>query len=142
MQQAKDAFAKYLLDKGIRNSRQRHAILNIFLKTEKHLTALELYNLVKKEHPGIGYATVYRSLKLLCEAGLCRELKFEDGTARYEHLYGHKHHDHLICTSCGKFVEIIDQEIEGLQEKIFKAHGFHPQRHRMELYGVCKKCKK
>ena len=98
--------------------------------------------MVKKLYPSIGFATVYRTLKLLCEAGLCRELKFEDGITRYEHLYGHQHHDHLVCTRCGKFIEIIEPEIEKLQEKLFKKHKFLPQRHRMELYGICKKCRK
>lgn len=134
-------FEEYLAAKGLKHSGQRKEILCIFLNTDKHLTAEELYALVKKRYPGIGYATVYRSLKLFCAAGLSRELKFDDGTARYEHLYGHKHHDHFICTRCGRFVEVVDDEIERLQERLAKLHGFIPQRHRMELYGICKKCK-
>ena len=88
----------------------------------------------------MGVATVYRTLKLLCAAGLCRRLKVEGGPARYEHLYGHQHHDHLICTRCGTFVEVVDPEIERLQEKLSKIHGFTPQQHRMELYGICSNC--
>lgn len=133
---------RYLKDKNLKHSQQRKEILGVFLKTDKHLTAEELYSLVRARYSGIGYATVYRSLKLFCQAGLCRELKFDDGTSRYEHLYNHEHHDHLICTKCGKFVEIIEPAIEKLQEKIFKSCGFYPERHRMELYGVCKKCTK
>ena len=135
-------FTDYIKDRKLKNSGVRNKILNVFLNTETHLTAEDLYNLVKKKYPSIGQATVYRSLKLFCQSGLCRELKFEDGVTRYEHLYGHKHHDHLVCTKCGKFIEIFDREIEKLQEKLFKQYGFHPQRHKMELYGVCKKCKK
>lgn len=135
-------FEDALSAKNLKHSHQRKEILSIFLATDKHLTADELYRMVKKRYPSLGYATVYRTLKLLCECGLSRELKLEDGTTRYEHLYGHKHHDHLICTKCGSFVEVMDPEIERLQEKLFKSKGFCPQRHRMELYGICRDCKK
>lgn len=135
-------FEDYLNSQNLKHSQQRGKIADIFLSVDKHLTAEELYRLVKKKDQTLGFATVYRTLKLLCEAGLCRELKFEDGTTRYEHLYGHQHHDHLICTGCGKFVEVVEPGIEHLQERIFKEYNFYPQRHRMELYGICKKCKK
>ena len=135
-------FEGYLTRRNLKHSQQRKEILDIFLSIDKHMTADELYRIAKKSYPGIGYATVYRTLKLFCGSGLCRELKLEDGTTRYEHLYGHRHHDHLICTRCGRFVEVVEAQIESLQEKLFKQHGFYPERHRMELYGVCKRCKK
>ena len=134
-------FEGYLAACKLKHSQQRKEITDVFLSIDRHLTADELYRIIKKKVPNIGYATVCRTLKLLCECGLCRELKFEDGTSRYEHLYEHRHHDHLICTKCGRFVEVVDPEIEHLQERLFKAHGFHPQRHRMELYGICERCK-
>lgn len=135
-------FEDYLVTKGLKHSRQRKGVLDIFLSIDRHLTAEELYGIVRKKYPSVGYATIYRTLKLLCGCGLCRELRFEDGTSRYEHLYGHQHHDHLICTKCGRFVEVVDPEIERLQERMAKLHGFYSERHRMELYGICKKCKK
>lgn len=131
----------FLVAKNLKHSQQRKEISDIFLSIDRHLTADELYRIVKKRYPKIGFATVYRTLRLLCECGLCRQLRFEDGVTRYEHLYGHQHHDHLICIKCGRFVEVVAPEIEGLQEKLFKRHGFYPQRHRMELYGICKRCK-
>jgi len=142
MNTQKRIFEDYLITKNLKHSQQREEILGIFLDVDKHLTAEELYRIVKKKYPGIGFATVYRTLRLFCDSGLCRELKFEDGATRYEHRYGHKHHDHLICTKCGRFVEVVDPDIERLQGKLFKIHGFSPQRHRMELYGICKRCKK
>lgn len=135
-------FDYYLRSKNRKHSGQRKGIMRIFLSIDKHLTANELYRIVQNKYPSVGYATIYRTLKLLCECGLCRELKLDDGTTRYEHLYGHRHHDHLICTKCGQFVEVVDPDIERLQERLFKLHGFHPQRHRLELYGICKRCKK
>lgn len=116
-------------------------ILKIFLKTERHLTADELYRMVKKKVSGIGYATIYRALKLFCDCGLCRELRLDDGTIRYEHLYGHEHHDHLICIKCGKFVEVKDPEIERLQERLARNNGFILKRHTLQIYGLCKECR-
>ena len=137
----KNLFQNYLLAHNFKHSKQRKEILDIFLSIDRHLTAEELYLAVKQKYPSVGFATVYRTLKLLCATGLCRELKLESGPARYEHLYGHKHHDHLICTGCGRFVEVIDPEIERLQQKLSKTHGFLPQEHRMELYGICPECR-
>lgn len=134
-------FEDYITCRNLKHSEQRKEILNIFLKSERHLTAEELYRMVKKRYPSIGYATIYRTLKLLCDCEISRELKLEDGTTRYEHLYGHEHHDHLICIKCGKFIEIISPEIERLQEVLAKAKGFILKRHRLQMYGICKRCK-
>ena len=137
----KTIFETFLTKKNLKHSQPRDWILEVFLKIEKHLTVDELWSAVKARHPSVGCATVYRTLKLLCESGLCRELILEDGTTRYEHHYGHDHHDHLICTTCGKLVEVVDPRIEELQEKLMKQHGFSPLRHKMDLYGICSKCK-
>lgn len=137
----KQVLSDFIRSRKLKQSSQRQTILKIFLKTERHLTAEELYLMVKKIIPSIGYATIYRTLKLFTEAGLCRELLVENGSTRYEHLYGHDHHDHLICTECGKFVEIMSPEIEALQEKIAKKNGFVLKKHRLDLYGLCGDCK-
>ncbi len=136
-----DLFEDYIRSKNLRQSEQRIQVLEVFLKSEKHLTADELYRMVKKKNPSIGTATVYRTLKVLRESGLCRELKLDDGTTRYEHLYGHKHHDHLVCTHCGSLVEVVDPEIEKMQIKLAKAHGFYIKCHKLEMYGICKRCR-
>lgn len=135
-------FNDFVKGKGLKQSDQRQEILMTFLKTEKHLTADELYTLVKRKNPQIGFATIYRTLKLLCESGLCRELKLEDGSVRYEHLYGHDHHDHLICVKCGKFIEVVDSEIEKLQERLAAKEDFTLQGHKLLMYGICKECKR
>jgi Fur family ferric uptake transcriptional regulator len=134
-------FGEFVKNSGLKHSDQRREILLAFLRTEKHLTADDLHSIVKKKNPSIGIATVYRTLKLLCESGLCREFRLDDGTARYEHLYGHDHHDHLICTSCGGMEEVLDPEIEALQEKLARKHGFRISNHKMEIYGICRKCR-
>jgi Fur family ferric uptake transcriptional regulator len=134
-------FDGFVKDKGLKHSGQRKDILLTFLKTEKHLSADELYALVKKKSPRIGIATVYRTLKLLCESGLSSELRLADGSVRYEHFYGHEHHDHLVCVKCGNFTEVLDPEIEKLQERLAKKEGFSLQGHKLLMYGICRKCK-
>jgi Fur family ferric uptake transcriptional regulator len=131
---------RFIEGKGLRHSKPREQILDVFLGIEQHVTVDELWAAVRKKHEGVGYATVYRTLKLLTECGLCSELTFEDGTTRYEHSYGHSHHDHLVCTSCGKCIEVVDSEIEKLQERLVKPYGFALKYHRMNLYGTCKDC--
>jgi Fur family ferric uptake transcriptional regulator len=138
----REVLSGHIRNKNLKHSEQRQIILEVFLETEKHLTAEELYLMVKKKVPSIGYATIYRTLKLLIEAGLCREMQVENGVTRYEHHYNHEHHDHLVCTKCGKFVEIFSPDIEKLQEKIAKKNGFVLERHRLELYGVCGACRR
>lgn len=136
----REIFESHIRKKNLKHTEQRTQILMTFLETERHLTAEELYILVRKKYPSVGYATISRTLKLLCDCGLCSELRVEDGVTRYEHLYGHDHHDHLICIECGSFVEVVSPEIERLQEKLAQANGFTIKRHRLEIYGICKKC--
>lgn len=141
-QKERGVFQEYIRGKNLRHSEQRMQILDVFLKMEKHLTAEELHRLVQRKNPSIGTATVYRTLKLLRDSGLCRELRLQDGTTRYEHLYEHEHHDHMVCTDCGVLVEVLDPRIEKLQEKLAKDHGFHIKSHKLEIYGICRKCRK
>ncbi|MEW6003596.1 MAG: transcriptional repressor [Nitrospirota bacterium] len=139
--EAKDIFLNYVKKKGLRHSRQREQILDAFLSSDKHITVDDLHNILKKKNPDIGYATVHRNLKLMCESGLADEIKVGNKKARYEQKYGQEHHDHLICLKCGRFIEVRDERIERLQDKLAEANNFIPQRHRLEIYGLCKKCK-
>lgn len=131
---------EYLQQKDLKYTDQRRVILESFLKTESHFTVEELHAKVKTVNPSIGYTTVYRTLKLFTECGLAAEMKFEDGITCYEHLFEHDHHDHLICTKCGRHIEVIEPEIEALQEKLARKHHFKIEHHRMELYGICDRC--
>ena len=141
MKSAKTIFDEYLKSKGMLISQQRQQILDIFLKTEKHPTITDLYERVRKKYPSIGMATVYRTMKVICDAGLARQTDFGDGTKRFEHKYKHQHHDHLICIQCGKVIEVQCPEIEKMQEHLAKKHKFAPLRHRMEIFGTCNSCK-
>ncbi len=142
MKSAKTVFGQYLKNRGMLHSKQREEILDIFLKTEKHPTIDALYQLIRKKHPKIGLATVYRSMRVICDAGLAREVDFGDGVKRYEHEYQHQHHDHLVCLKCGRVIEVLSPRIEHLQETLAKKHNFTPIRHRMEIFGTCRECKR
>lgn len=140
-ERAKNIFMDYLSKKGLRNTRQRLSILDAFLSSCWHITSDELYNAVKRKHHDIGFATVHRNLKLMSECGVADEIKIGNKKTRYEQKYGHGHHDHLICLKCGKFIEVNDERIEKLQDKLAEANDFKPMRHKMEIYGLCKKCR-
>lgn len=131
---------EYLVQKDLKYTEQRRIILESFLKTETHFTVDDLYAKVKEVNQAIGYTTIYRTLKLFTECGLANEMKFKDGITRYEHRFGHEHHDHLICVKCGRLIEVVEPEIEELQEKLARKHNFKIEHHRMELYGTCQKC--
>jgi Fur family transcriptional regulator, ferric uptake regulator len=133
-------FDEFIRSKGLRHTPQREKIMGVFLATERHVSAEELYKLVRKEYRDIGYTTVYRTMKLLAESGIAGEIDFGDGTLRFEHKYGHEHHDHLICTKCGRFIEAVKPEIEKLQDTLAKKHGFLPTKHKLEIFGMCRRC--
>ena len=117
MTEEQEVFLKHIQRKGLKRTAQRDLILDVFLKTEEHLSNEDLYQLVKKQDPTVGQTTVYRTLKLLTEAGLAREVRFGDGRAHFEHNYKHQHHDHMICSECGKIIEFFSAELEAIQDE-------------------------
>ncbi len=129
--------SRYLEGRNLKQTKQREAILDAFLAASGHVTSEEIYQHVRESHPNIGYTTVYRTMKLLCEAGLAQETSF-DGATRYE--IAHEHHDHLICMRCGKIIEFECELIEEAQQNIARRYGFRVLRHRHELYGHCADC--
>ncbi len=136
--QLKERWKQWLSDKRLNTTTQREAIVDQFFRTHDHISIDELLARVRKRHQRVGYATVYRTLKLLVESGLAIERQFGDGQARFE--VAGEHHDHLICTKCGLILEFEDDEIERLQEKIAqRLGGFTVVRHRHELYALCPK---
>lgn len=134
--------SEYLALRGLRSTSQRDDILKIFAEAPRHLSAEELHTRVKKIHPGIGFATVYRTVKLLSEAGLVEERRFEDGVTRFEYANKEAHHDHLICTGCGSIIEFENDRIEALQLDVARENRFKVQSHKLEIYGQCATCQR
>jgi Fur family ferric uptake transcriptional regulator len=135
----RQALARYLEDHSLKHTKQRDAILDVFLEATGHVTSEELYARVRERHAGIGYTTVYRTMKLLCDAGLASERHFDDGITRYE--IAQEHHDHLVCVKCGKIIEFECRMIESTQDEIAARYHFRVLRHRHELYGHCSSCR-
>lgn len=132
-------FGRFLREKGCHHTQQRRAIASLFFREDGHLTIEELYVRVHAEDPTVGQSTIYRTMKLLCESGLAREVSFGGGVVRYERARDW-HHDHLICELCGRSLEVVDPDIEVLQESLVRKYGFIPTQHRLYLYGVCPEC--
>lgn len=135
-----EVFAEFVRSKNLRHTSQRDKVLATFIRTEKHVSVDELYKLVRRQDPDIGYTTVYRTMKLLSESGLCQEFDFGDGVVRFEHKYGHEHHDHLICIKCGKFIEVLSPGIEKMQDRLTRKYAFTPVRHKLQIFGICREC--
>jgi Fur family ferric uptake transcriptional regulator len=136
--QLRTRWESFLREKNLNTTQQREAIVDVFLKLHEHVSIDELLARVRKKHPKVGYATVYRTLRLLLDSGVANARSFDDGQTRYE--VAGEHHDHLICLKCGYIAEFENDEIEVLQEKMAKdLGGFKVLRHKHELYCLCPK---
>ncbi len=138
----KKQFRDFIAEKGLKSTRQRDIVLDTFLSSERHLSTEELYLKVRARYPTIGYATVYRTLKLFAESGIAREIHFGDNQTRYEHVAEGEHHDHLVCTRCGAVQEFENEVIERLQQEVADQFGYLVETHKLEMYGICPKCRK
>jgi Fur family ferric uptake transcriptional regulator len=127
---------------GLKATLPRLKILDIFRRSNvRHLSAEDVYRALIGEEIDIGLATVYRVLTQFEQAGILSRSQFDGGKAIFE-LNDGDHHDHMVCTHCGKVVEFTNPEIEALQHKVADDHGFKIESHAMVLYGVCICCEK
>ena len=132
----------YMEKKGLRSTNQRRLIIDAFFEGSSHMTIEDLLAEVRAREPSIGYATVYRTLKLLAECGVASERHFGDGPSRYELAdEATTHHDHLICTSCRRIIEFEEPRIEEIQDEIAARYGFEVHSHKHEMYGTCESCR-
>ena len=137
-----EVLERYMAERGLKSTRQRSLIIDIFFGMGGHHSVEELWSRVRTQDAKVSVATVYRTMKLLSDCGLAHARNFGDGQTRYEAAIGRHHHDHLICTNCGQIVEFENDRIEALQDAVARKHGFKVISHKMELYGLCKDCQK
>ena len=142
MTEEQEVFLKHIQKQGLKRTAQRDLILDVFLQTEGHLSGDDLYRLVREKDHGVGQTTVYRTLRLLTDAGLAREVRFGDGRAHYEHNYKHQHHDHMICKECGKIIEFYSPELEAIQDSMAAKHRFELTSHLLRMIGICAECRR
>lgn len=138
-----EQFKRQLRDNGYKLTPQRRAVLDIIIENEgKHLSTEEIYELVKKDCPEIGLATVYRTLQMLDDMGLIFKMNLDDGKNRYEiaHQEEDHHHHHLICTNCGSVIEVEGDLLEVLEKEIERKYNFKITNHILKFFGYCSKC--
>lgn len=141
LQEARSRLDAHLRREGLRATRQRDAVLEAFLQSDAHVSVEEICERLHSSHPTIGAATVYRCMGLFVAAGVAKERRFHEGRVRYEPGVGTPHHDHLICLACGEIQEFENPAIERLQDEVAGNRGFHVSYHRLELYGLCPRCR-
>src|SRR6186713_765346 len=144
------AFLDSLRPAGSKRSSKRDLIVNVFLRQEGHLTADDLFDLIRREDPSksdarvpaqrMSRATVYRTLQWMVEAGIARKVDFGEGRFRFEHSYRHPRHFHLICKTCNRSFEFLSSDIEGLIEEVASARGFAPRQSVLQIHGTCDAC--
>jgi Fur family ferric uptake transcriptional regulator len=134
-------FKQLLKKNNLKFTIQREVILETLYNSDEHLTPEALHHLIQKKYPELktGIATVYRTLSLLEDSNVVTSLSFGAQGKKYE-LGAKEHHDHLICTECGKITEFVDEEIEKRQHAITDELGFKMSDHSMQIYGICKEC--
>lgn len=130
-------FRAYLTDHGLRLTTQRRAIAEVFFDGDKHLSLTEILDLAKERRGSIGYATVYRTMRLLTEGGFAVEHKFGESHTRFEPAVDGEHHDHFICVECGRVAEFEDAVIEQRQAEVAAQFGFDVVSHKHEIYVSC-----
>ena len=141
MQEKLDELRAYISKEGLKYSRQRETIAEVFFAIDGHISVDDLLQKVRESDDRVSQATVYRTMRLLTDCGLADARHFLGEHTLYEPAEGEEgHHDHLICTACGKIIEFVDSRIESLQEEAAKKHGFTVTSHKMELYGTCESC--
>ncbi len=136
------SFRAYLRDHNLPVTAQRLAIADVVLGTERHLSAEDVAGIVREAGASVGTATIYRTLEVLVRSGLVVERDFGEGFKRFEASRGVPHHEHLLCTACGRVTEFRDERLERMTTLLADAHDFSRQRHRLVIYGLCGACRR
>jgi Fur family ferric uptake transcriptional regulator len=135
-----EKFAEYLSSKGLKFTLQRRLVLEEVFSRHGHFEVDDIVLGLKQKGKKVSRASVYRTLPLLTQSGLLREVHSNEKHSHYEHVFGHNHHDHLICVKCGRIFEVEDSQLEEMQDIICNRLSFKPISHKLEITGLCKEC--
>ncbi|MEW6424395.1 MAG: Fur family transcriptional regulator [Bacillota bacterium] len=134
-----------LRTKDYKLTSRRENILQVFIENQdKHLSAEEIYYLVKKRAPDVGLATVYRTLELFSDFEIIHSIDFGDGRKRYELIQAEEdahHHHHLICLRCGRIQEVTEDLLEDLEKRVTRLYNFSITNHQLKIFGYCQGCR-
>jgi Fur family ferric uptake transcriptional regulator len=139
---AEERFKSYLQKRGLKYTPERVTILHTVMENHGHFEVEDLILAMRKKGQRVSKATTYRTLSLLLGAAIIRQLVFGPKHAYYEHIYGHRHHEHMVCLQCGKISEFLDPRLAALVDEIVDQHGFTLTSHRFTLFGLCSDCRK
>ncbi len=142
IENAEKVFRRYLLDRGLKYTGERRLLLQAVMRNNGHFEAEQLLLEMRQASERVGKATVYRTLKLLVDCGIVREVQFTHKQAHYEHTYGDLPHDHMICQHCGRIIEFDAVDVLRLREEVARTRGFRAQSHRFQIRGFCAACLK
>lgn len=135
------AIEEYMTSRGFKLTRPRRRVVEKLLAVKGHVSADELFDLLRKDQDDVSRATVYRTLSIVSQSGLVDGHDFDGGRRVYEPMVGRAHHDHLFCVACGKVIEFEEEAIEKLQEAVVARHRFTPVYHSHKIFGYCEACK-
>lgn len=135
-------FEKLFKQEKIDRFDDRFKMLEVFLQTEQHVTVNSLWLILKEKKISLASEFIEETLELMCRFGFAQKNRFDNGIVHYEHRHLGQHHDHMICTKCGKIIEFKNDQLEQLQSQVVSGFGFHMLQHRMEIYGICADCLK
>ena len=138
--QEKEQFSKLFKQDQITDFENRFAVMEAFMQVEGHISSEQMIQRLRELGYHLDPEFVRDTLKLMCQYGFASKQQFNNGEILYEHLHLGQHHDHMVCTKCGKIVEFKDPQLEQLQIQAAERHGFHLLQHKMEMYGICSKC--
>ena len=131
---------RYMREHGFRWTAQRRLIARVAFATHEHFRADDLLEMCRRVDAAVSRATVYRTLSMMEQAGFLESLDTGDGSKKFEHVLGHEHHDHMVCTRCGTIIEFRDDALEQRQEAAARRHGFTITNHSLKLFGICQAC--
>ncbi len=136
----KEQFIKLFKQEGIDGIDNRIIVLDAFLQTEEHITLNKLDEILNEKGYEFEIHFIKDTLDHMCKYGFAHMNKFENRPALYEHRHLGQHHDHMVCTKCGKIIEFHNDELESLQKQIASTKRFHLLQHKLEMYGICSEC--
>ncbi len=142
MNEVEKVFRDYVQSGGVQFTREGQAMLDHVYDRHGHFEPQQLLLDKRKNNKRVSKATIYRTLALLVNSGILREVIFGEKHAHYEHVYGHEHHEHLVCIGCGKIIEFSDERIEEFQEEVCIENKFKAESHKFQIMGYCEDCKK
>ncbi len=140
IQTAENIFREYLRDRGLKYTPERRAVLREVLRNDEHFEAEQLLIALRQGGARVAKATVYRTLPLLVNCGIIKQILFGDKLARYEHTFGQDAHDHMVCQHCRRIIEFDSADVERLRTVVASQHRFYATSHRFQIAGLCWEC--